>query len=157
MKLFGHPVHPMLVVFPLGLLVLSVVFDLITLGTGNGYWSEMAYWMIGAGVLAGLVAAPYGAIDWLSIPSGSRASRIGFLHGAGNVVMLGLFALSWWLRRGDPSAPEMVAVAPALVGGILALLTGWLGGELVDRLGVGVDEGAHVDAPSSLSVKRIRD
>jgi uncharacterized membrane protein len=153
-KLFGHPVHPMLVVFPLGLLATAVVFDVIRLTTGNGYWSEIAFWMMAAGIVTGLLAAPFGAIDWLAIPSGTRASRIGFVHGLGNVVVLGLFALSWWLRRDAPGVPEMAALATSFLGFFLALVTGWLGGELVDRLGVGVDEGANLNAPSSLTHRR---
>lgn len=53
-KLLGHPVHQMLIVFPLGLLAMAVIFDLLAIGVGNGYWSEISYWMIGAGVVTGL-------------------------------------------------------------------------------------------------------
>ena len=60
------------------------------------------------------------------------------------------------MRTAQPSAPEVPALAIAFLVGGLALVTGWLGGELVDRLAVGVDEGANLDAPSSLSVKRVR-
>lgn len=153
-KLFGHPVHPMLIVFPLGLLGAAVVFDVIRMATGNGYWSEIAFWMIAGGIVTGLIAAPFGAIDWLAIPSGTRASRIGALHGVGNVVVLMLFALSWWMRRDVPGMPGVVALVVSFLGFFLALATGWLGGELVDRLGIGVDDGAHVDAPSSLTHRR---
>src|SRR5207249_7644710 len=84
-------------------------------------------------------------------PGGTRAKRIGLLHGVGNVVVVALFAASWWLRRPAPSAPGTLPVAIAAVAVAIALVTGWLGGELVDRLGVGVDDGANLDAPSSLS------
>jgi uncharacterized membrane protein len=67
-KLFGHPIHQMLVVFPLGLLATAVVFDLVGLALSQGYWSEITYPMIAAGVVTGLLAAPFGALDWLSIP-----------------------------------------------------------------------------------------
>jgi uncharacterized membrane protein len=154
-KLFGHPIHQMLIVFPLGLLATALVFDAIQLATGNGFWSQLSYWMIAAGVLSGLLAAPFGLIDWLAIPSGTRAKRIGALHGAGNVVVVALYALSWLMRSGDPAAPEAPALALAFLGGGIALVTGWLGGELVDRLAVGVDDGANVDAPSSLRRRRI--
>ena len=107
--------------------------------------------MIVAGILGGVVAAPFGLIDWLAIPAGTRARRIGALHGMGNVVVLLLFALSWYLRASAAMAPETFAYVCAFLGAGLALLTGWLGGELVDRLGVGVDSGAHLDAPNSLS------
>jgi uncharacterized membrane protein len=150
-KLFGHPVHPILIVFPLGLLATSVIFDVIYLVTGHAYLSEVAYWIIVAGILGGVVAAPFGLIDWLAIPGGTRARRIGALHGMGNVVVLLLFALSWYMRASAAMAPGTFAYVGAFLGAGLALLTGWLGGELVDRLGVGVDSGAHLDAPSSLS------
>src|SRR4051812_18425447 len=150
-KLLGHPVHPMLIVFPLGLLATAAVFDGITLATGNGAWSGMAFYLIAAGVIGGLVAAVFGLIDWLAIPPGTRAKAIGLWHGVGNVVVVALFAVSWSLRRGTPNAPGTLALVLSFAGVLLALVTGWLGGELVDRLGVGVDDGAHLDAPSSLS------
>jgi uncharacterized membrane protein len=155
-KLLGHPIHQMLIVFPLGLLAMAVIFDLFALGLGQGYWSEIAYWMIAAGVVTGLIAAPFGLVDWLAIPQGTRAKRIGALHGIGNVVVVLLFAGSWLMRGDAPRAPEALALLMSFVAAGLALFTGWLGGELVDRLGVGVDDGAHVDAPSSLRSGRVR-
>ena len=50
-KLLGHPVHQMLIVFPLGLLAMAVVFDLVALARAEGYWSEIAYWMIAPGIV----------------------------------------------------------------------------------------------------------
>jgi uncharacterized membrane protein len=156
-KLFGHPIHQMLIVFPLGLLATALVFDAVGLMTGVGFWSELAYWMIAAGIVSGLLAAPFGLVDWLAIPGGTRAKRVGTLHGAGNVVVLFLYLVSWLMRSGNPAAPETPAIVPAFLGGGLAVVTGWLGGELVDRLAVGVDDGANVNAPSSLSSRRLRD
>jgi uncharacterized membrane protein len=155
-KLLGHPIHQMVIVFPLGLLAMAVIFDVLAIVLGDGYWSEIAFWMIAAGVVTGLLAAPFGAIDWWGIPSGTRAKRVGALHGIGNVIVVLLFALSWLMRWDAPAAPENMALLLSFVGGFLALGTGWLGGELVDRLAIGVDDGAHPDAPSSLSVRRIR-
>ena len=155
-KLFGHPVHQMLIVFPLGLLATALAFDALHLVSGNGYWSEIAYWIIAAGVITGLVAAPFGLVDWVTIPSGTRAKRIGALHGVGNVVVVGLYGASWFLRMPDPTAPPAAGFILAFLGGGLAMATGWLGGELVDRLSVGVDDGAHLDAPSSLTSRRVR-
>jgi uncharacterized membrane protein len=154
-KLFGHPVHQMLIVFPLGLLGSSVVFDIIQRLRGGG-WSQAGWYMIAAGVVAGLIAAVFGFIDWLGIPPNTRAKRVGLWHACGNVVVLVLFAVSWWLRHDSPAAPPTAAFVVALGGLALACVTGWLGGELVDRLGIGVDAGAHPDAPSSLKGSMVR-
>ena len=150
-KIAGHPVHPMLVVFPLGLLATSFIFDVLRQATGTTGFAAASYYMIPAGVIGGLAAAAFGLVDWLAIPKLTRARSIGALHGIGNVIVTGLFFLSWVLRRGDPLNPGTGPVVLSLVAVLLALVTGWLGGELVDRLGVGVDAGAHLDAPSSLS------
>lgn len=150
-KFLGHTVHPILIVFPLGLLATAIIFDVISIFTDTGQWSLIAFWMIAAGIIGGLVAALFGFLDWLAIPTGTRAKSIGLVHGLGNVVVVGLFAVSWLLRRSAPADPGTLAYTLSFVGGGLALVTGWLGGELVERLGVGVDEGAHPNAPSSLS------
>jgi uncharacterized membrane protein len=150
-KILGHPVHPMLIVFPLGLLATAVIFDAIYLIGGNTNWLEISYWMIAAGLIGGLVAAVPGLIDWLAIPSGTRAKGIGLWHAIGNVVVLSLFGASWWLRRGDITDPGVLAFVLAFMGVGVAMLSGWLGGELVDRLGVGVDRGAHLNSPNALS------
>jgi uncharacterized membrane protein len=150
-KVLGHALHQMLVVFPVGLLTAAAIFDVIYLISRVPVWTESAYYMIGAGVLGGLAAAVPGWVDWWAIPPGTRAKRVGLLHGVGNVLVLVLFALSWLLQRPSPGAPPTEAIVAALVGVVLAAGTAWLGGELVDRLGVGVDDGAHLDAPSSLA------
>jgi uncharacterized membrane protein len=150
-KLLGHPIHQMLIVFPLGLLVTAVIFDIIYLVNDNGAWSDRAYYMIAAGIVGGLLAAVFGLIDWLGIPGGTRAKSIGLLHGVGNVVVVALFAISWLLRRGDTADPGALALALSFIGVAIGAVTGWLGGELVDRLGVGVYPNAHLNASSSLS------
>jgi uncharacterized membrane protein len=156
-KLFGHPIHQALIVFPLGVLATAVIFDAIHLITGSAQWPEVSFWMICAGVIAGLVVAPFGFVDWLGIPGGTRAKRVGALHGIGNVIVVLLFALSWVMRRDNPTVPDTLALVLSFAGGGLALITGWLGGELVNRLGIGVHEGANVNAPSSLSGRPARD
>jgi len=149
-KLLGHPIHPMLIVFPLGLLATSLIFDIVGLSSSNPFWFQVSFWMIAAGVIGGLLAAVFGLIDWLAIPRNTRAWNIGLWHGTGNVAVTMLFIASWLLRRPDPADPGMGAIVLSVVAVLLALVTGWLGGELVDRLGVGVDEGANLNAPNSL-------
>ena len=151
LKVLGHPVHPMLVVFPLGLLVTSVVYDGLFLATKKADHAKTAHKLIGAGVLGGLVAAASGLVDWAAIPSGTRAKRIGTSHAIGNVVLLALFGASWKLRRSEPENPSRAALSLSVAGMMLGNITTWLGGELVYRLGVGVDDGAGLEAPDSLT------
>jgi uncharacterized membrane protein len=151
-KLLGHPIHPMLVVLPLGLFIATVVFDAFYVWQGSPALATASYWNIAAGVVGGLLAAVFGFMDWLAIPWGTRAKRIGLLHGGSMVVVVIVFATVWSLRSTTidhaPTTGIFVMEAVALVLGAMAA---WLGGELVDRLGVGVDDGANLNAPSSLS------
>ena len=150
-KIFGHPAHTLLITFPLGLLSTAVIFDTLALLTKKPKTAEQGLAMTGAGIIGGLVAAPFGTWDWLFIPKGTRAKNIGRVHGLGNVAVLGLFGASWALRRSDSGKIGGLPYVLSVLGFSLAGLTGWLGGELVERLGVGVDDGANLDAPSSLS------
>ncbi|MDQ3803753.1 MAG: DUF2231 domain-containing protein [Acidobacteriota bacterium] len=159
-KALGHPIHQMLIPFPFGLLATAVIFDIVYLLAGapstKMSMALVAFWMIAAGIVGGVVAAPFGLVDYLAIPKNTRARSVGLLHGAGNVVVLLLFAGSLLLRYNAPALPltrqpGTLALVLSFAGFLLAGLTGWLGGELVDRHAVGVDDGAHLDAPSSLS------
>jgi uncharacterized membrane protein len=150
-KFLGHGIHPIMIVFPLGLLATGVVFDVIYLIWGNPMMATVAYWMIAAGIIGGFLAAPFGWIDWFAIPSGTRAKSVGLAHGLVNTAVLLVFIGSWWLRSDAPERPEMLASVFSLVGAGLALVGGWLGGELVERLGMAVHDGANLDAPNSLT------
>lgn len=151
-KLLGHPVHPMLVVVPLGSFIAAVIFDGLYLWRGNAALATVGYWNIAAGVVGGLLAAVFGLIDWTAIPSGTRAKRIGLLHGGSMVVVVALFALAWWMRYSGVDAAPTTNIFLIELGALaLGTVAGWLGGELVDRLGVGIDTGAHLDSPNSLS------
>jgi uncharacterized membrane protein len=156
-KFLGHPIHPMLIVLPLGLFISAVVFDALFLARGTPVFAFVSYWNIALGVAGGLLAAVFGLIDWLAIPSATRAKRIGLLHGLVNVLVIATFASAWLLRRGTLDlAPGTNVFLLEVVGLLLGTVGGWLGGELVDRLGIGVTDGANVNAPSSLSGQTVR-
>lgn len=121
-RLLGHPVHQQLVAFPLGLLATALLFDLVYLVGGNGTMAFVSY----------------------------CPSSVGLLHGVGNLMVLGLFLGSWLLRHGGPQEPPAAAFVLSFASGALALVTAWLGGELVSRLGVGVSDQAGLNAESSL-------
>lgn len=150
-KLFGHAVHPILIVFPLGLLATAVIFDIIYMFSGTSTYAVVAYWMMAAGLIGGFLAAPFGWYDWFHIPSGTRAKTIGLTHGFTMTGALLFFLVSWAMRIGFPERPETMASVLSIIGFLFALFGGWLGGELVERLGVGVDEGANLNAPNSLT------
>jgi uncharacterized membrane protein len=152
-KLLGHSVHQMLIVFPVGLLATAVIFDIVALVSGNPAWWSVSYWVMAAGIAGALIAAPFGLIDWLAIPRGTRARRIGRFHGLGNGLVAVLFLGSWLLRDGPGQPAGNLALTLSFSGAALTLLTGWLGGELVARLGVGVEDNAGLNAPNSLLTK----
>jgi uncharacterized membrane protein len=151
-KLVGHPIHPMLVVFPLGLFIVAIICDILYGLSQQTTFALVAFYDIAAGIIGGLIAAVFGFLDWLAVPDGTRAKRLGLLHGLGNVIIVVLFAISWLMRASDPThLPTATAFVLGLVAIGLALITSWVGGELVNRMGVGVDRGANLNAPSSLS------
>jgi uncharacterized membrane protein len=104
----------MLIGFPLGLLTVAAIFDIIYTATHDGQLADLSYWMIASGIIGGLIAAAVGLIDWLGIPEGRRAKYIGLIHGLSNVVVMILFIVSWFMRRPNPAAP-----------GVTTMMLGW--------------------------------
>lgn len=150
-KLFGHPVHPLLIVLPLGLLIGSIIFDTIFVFTKHPLLPGVSFFNISLGIIGGLVAAIFGFVDWNAIPSQTRAKRVGAWHGVGNVVVVVLFAVSWWLRMIQPGLiPSTLALTFSYAAILLGVVTAWLGGELVFRLNVGPDRDASLNASNSL-------
>jgi uncharacterized membrane protein len=150
-KFLGHPIHPILVVFPLGLLVTSVIFDLLFYFGLAHITPEVGFWMAVAGIIGGVISAIFGLIDWLAIPSDTRAKKIGLFHGLANVVVLIFFVLSVLTRLNNVShAPGSGAILLSAIGILAGLIGGWLGGELVHRLNVGNDTNANLNASNSL-------
>ena len=124
---------------------------------GSTTVATVGYWNIAGGIVGGLLAAVFGLIDWLAIPAGTRAKRIGVWHALSNVLAILGFAFVFWMRY---SSGRLAASTGLFTIEVMALIVGavggWLGGELVDRLGVGVDSGANLDAPNSMSGRRPR-
>jgi uncharacterized membrane protein len=146
-----HPIHPMLVGIPIGLWTFSVIADVIyALGWGGSNWKTVAFYCIGGGVIAALLAAVPGFIDFLSI-SDARVWRVGIFHMAANLTAVVLFAISVGLRWAG--SVGFLPVAVSIVGLILLGVAGWLGGELVfvHNMGVTPPRAAprHQSAPAS--------
>ena len=142
---YGHPFHPILVTVPIGAWTLSLVFDIVSRWSGEPeVFVKASFWLIGAGILAALVAAVFGLLDLLTIPRGTPAFTTGLAHLALNLAVVVLFAVSFALRRdnldeADVTVPAFVlsAVAYALLG-----VSGWLGGKLAYHYGVRVADEA---------------
>lgn len=142
-KIAGHPIHPMLVGFPIVFLLTTLVCDVVYLNGGNPAWAAAALWMVGAGVVTALVAAVFGFIDFLG------EERIRYLpdawrHMVGNLTAVTLAAISWILRVTQGAEEAVMPWGVTLSVGVALILayTGWKGGELVFRGRVGVHEAA---------------
>ncbi len=123
-----HPIHPMLVVFPLGLLNFSTFADFMyTSGKGDPTWREVSNRTLAGGILTALAAAIPGLIDLLSLKG--RAKRVGLAHMCLNLGVVGLSAYSLWRRIKSPENPVTPNLSLAGTAGLI--LSGWLGGELV--------------------------
>ena len=124
----GHPIHPMLIPFPIAFLIGALATDLAYWWTTDGFWAQSSFWLVGAGFLTGLGAAVFGLVDFLTIDR-AREHRIGWVHAVGNgaVLVLALASLLW--RRGDPIAVVIPwGIALSAVIAILLVVTGWAGG-----------------------------
>src|SRR4051794_37409125 len=115
-NLLGHPVHPMVVVYPLAFLTAAVVLDVAYWVNGSVFLASISFWCVVVGVLSGVFAAVFGFADWLGLPNGTRAKRIGLFHAAVMDVVIIMFAISWWLRHNAPSAPSQAAIVLEIVG-----------------------------------------
>jgi uncharacterized membrane protein len=140
-RIAGHPIHPMLVPFPIAFLIGALLADLAFWSTSDPFWAVAGAWLVGGGVAGGALAALAGLTDFLGSPR-VRALRTAWIHFLGNATAILLAILNLHLRTGAaPSAAEAVLpwglVLSAAVVAILAV-TGWLGWELVYRHGVGI-------------------
>ena len=132
-----HPIHPMLVSFPIGLWVFSFVADVIFLtGWGSEGWNDFAFYSMVAGIIGALLAAPFGLLDYLGIQD-RITKRIGTMHMVLNLLIVGLFAANLYLRMQVGSGAGLPFTLSA-VAILMLLASGWLGGEMVYVHGAGV-------------------
>lgn len=142
-KLMGHPIHPMLIPFPIALWVFSLAADLIYLWRDNPAWAWIAFYTLAGGTLSAIVAAVFGIIDYFSIRD-KKVSKIAAWHARFNVLALLVFAASFYLRTtggaGLVGGSLTIPLALSIVGVLSITISGWLGGELVYKHGVAVDK-----------------
>lgn len=96
-KVGGHPIHPMLVPFPIALLVATFVSDLVYLTNGNVFWADVSMWSLGAAIVTAALAALAGLTDFMG-NARIRAINDSWKHMIGNIVVVLLSIASFWLR-----------------------------------------------------------
>jgi uncharacterized membrane protein len=149
-KLARHPLHPMLVPFPIALLVATFACDVAYWWTRNEFWAQVAFWALGAAILTAALAAIAGLIDFMG-NARIRALGDAWQHMIGNVIAVVLALVGFWLRYRYGAAagvlPWGLLLSAAVVG--LLLFTGWKGGELVYRHRVGMHPVQPAEAASA--------
>ena len=140
MRFLGHPVHPILVAFPIALLALTPLWDgLAFFGVANlapvGYWTELA------GLIGGGLAAVTGLVDFMGLKEPSpELTNTALGHAGFAVATLALFLIAFAFRGGESGEPKLLVLGLEVVGALGLIVTGWFGGHLVFGYGVGVDE-----------------
>jgi uncharacterized membrane protein len=137
----GHPIHPMLIPFPVAFFVGALAADVAYSQTLNEFWATAGRWLLGAGLLMAALAALAGLTDFLG-ERRIRDLRAAWIHMIGNVILVVIEAVNLW-RRLDDGAEFIVPTGLVLSLGatLLLLFNGWKGWEMVYRHRVGISNG----------------
>ncbi len=138
----GHPLHPMLVAFPIAYVIGALASDAAFWWTGDPFWARVSVWIIGAGLLMGGIAAIAGMLDFLIVKE-IRRHVTSWSHFLAAVMMLGITAANWWLRVPDREGGVLPwGIFLSAVSAVALSFAGWLGGRLVfeHKVGIGEDE-----------------
>jgi uncharacterized membrane protein len=143
-SILKHPIHPMLIVFPIGLWIFSFACDLIRLAGASGEaWITVAFYSMVGGLIGALCAAVPGLIDLIYYKGGTPpVKKIALTHMTINLIVVALYAINVWLRAGELGVEGASLSAPVLlsiIGVGLLFVSGWLGGQMVHVHGVGVE------------------
>ncbi|GGX07354.1 hypothetical protein GCM10007242_10980 [Pigmentiphaga litoralis] len=137
-----HPIHPMLVPFPIAFFLGGLAADGAFIFLGDPFWARASLWLIGAGAVMGILAGIAGTIELLSVP-GIRHRAASWNHFVVAVLLLGVGSINWYLRLGDAEAAVVpYGVFLSCMGALLVAVAGWMGGKLVfeHQIGVGNDD-----------------
>ena len=144
-----HPLHPMLVPIPIACFLLTLIGDLAYTGTNNTFWYSFSTWTMGIGIIGGLLAAVPGLIDYLTVVPQGLAKRQATTHMLLNVSIVALFAINLGVRlfsTASTGANWWLSLALTIIGNVALLYSGWLGGELVYRHRLGVEDRGQPEA-----------
>lgn len=136
----GHPIHPMLIPFPIGFFVGALVCDIILAFTKNPFWPQVSVVLIGFGIVGALLAAVFGFTDYATAPMSDDAKKTATTHMALNLLVVVLFAVAFWLRLGDNVSTAGIVLT--VIGVVLLAVSGWYGGHLSYHYRIGVEPAA---------------
>jgi uncharacterized membrane protein len=139
-----HPLHPMLVVFPIGLWIFSLISDFVLLLGGDVRWNDVAFSTMAGGLIGALVAAVPGFFDMFSI-SDPKVGKLAWNHMILNLIAVVIFAFNFYLRLGNTPGATLPIVL-SVAGVLLIAVSGWLGGEMVYVYGMGVQQSPGASA-----------
>ncbi len=155
----NHPIHPILVPVPIGAFVIALLGDVLhTASPRDPFWYDLSFTCIGIGLIFAVLAAVFGAIDYLGVKMSSRAFRLATWHAVANVSACVLYATSFFLRRNAAAlpAPRWPAVLGLSLAGFALLgVGGWIGGKLAYEHRVGVVEDADVPPARQAGVRAV--
>lgn len=136
----GHPLHPMLVTFPIAFLLGALGSDAAFWWTADTFWARMSLWLLGAGTFMGIVASVAGAVELLAI-RGIRYRAAGWSHFVSAVMLLSVAFTNWFIRVTDPAEAVIpFGIYLSLLGALLVAFAGWMGGKLVFEHQVGIHD-----------------
>jgi uncharacterized membrane protein len=138
-QIAGHPIHPMLVPFPIAFLIGALLSDLAFWGSADAFWARASAWLIGAGLVGAALAAVAGLTDFLT-SAAIRDLRSAWVHAIGNVTAV-LVALANLILRLDGDLAGAVLPTGITLSAVVVVIfavTGWMGWEMVYRAGVGL-------------------
>lgn len=149
-----HPIHPMLVTFPIAFLSMVVVTDVLYLWLGATFWAELSFWLNVAGLGFGVLAGIFGTLDMMSIRV-VRRHVSAWNHFIVAVMVLAMAAMGVWLRLPDHAAAVWPwGLLSSSMMALLVMVAGWLGGTLSFRHGIGVYGDGESDAPEGKQADR---
>jgi uncharacterized membrane protein len=150
--LAGHPLHPQLVEFPLGLLPFSFVLDVLHAATGKQSFADAAYYTMVGGYVGGMAAGAAGAMDYLSIPPKSESHEVANVHAGLNLGIMGLYSLNLLLRSRRRRGTGVLPMLLSAVGTAGLIASSWYGGELVYKLGMRVEPAEEGEKPPEVKL-----
>jgi uncharacterized membrane protein len=137
-----HPLHPMVVPFPIAFLIGAAVSDIVFAASKNPFWAGASYWLLLAGLVMGGIAGIGGMVDFFTIRRAQNSS--GWIHAVGNITAVVITLINFLLRVNNPTAAVVPAgITLSIITGVILLITGWLGGELAYRYAIGVNPRAE--------------